>query len=351
MSGRVLVVSADPARRRTFRDNLFLAGHAVFDAPNRSSALEACEDFEPSAVVVDLAGSRRRALHRSSKAKPAKTSVDCTLIRQIASRHPAIRVIALCDGEAGSSSEEAVSAGARDYLREPTCIGELLVRVDKHLGISTKVKKVRRPSPRPRRRIIVRSPSAQPPPCWSIPPEKLEAGTVTGPDEPMRLADLVPTDRSTDGATIVWVYLHGLDRIATLGIATYEAVSGAIHSVLERFVPGCSKWWAGSEAIVATAVQIAAPVEAAIELKSAISEELDGLGLATDIALRVSATSRRWGEGRALFLARATGRISNGALPISPFTPGSHPHPSVALPAGVADARIASAEVRSRTTT
>jgi DNA-binding response OmpR family regulator len=371
MQGRVLVVSADPARRRTFRDNLFLAGHAVFDVPNRSAALEACEDFEPSTAVVDLSGSRQRALWRAERGKPAKTTVDCNLITRIASRFPSVRVIAICDGNAGSTPEEAISSGARDYLKEPLCIGDLLVRVDRHLGISTRVKKLRRPSPRPRRKIVIRSGGAsgthdaveklaadlethqigtQGVPEAPAMPNLLSETDLVGhkPDAqtPQRLGDLISPNGSSQAMTMVWISLQGLDRISTLGFAGYEAVSHVVDQVLENFVPGCSKWWVGSEAVAAFTGQMQAPVEAAIELKAALSEKLDQLGLATDLALRVSATARRWGEGRALFLARATGRISNGGLPIFPFAAGSKPHPSVALPAGAAGARIAAAETR-----
>lgn len=391
MEGRVLVVSADPARRRTFRDNLFLAGHAVFDVPNRSAALEACEDFDPSAVVIDLAGSRRRALSRLARGGTSKTSVNCNLIRQIASQFPSVRIIAVCDTEDGSSPQQAVEAGARDYLKEPICIGELLVRVYKHLGISTQVKKLRRPTPGQRKRIVLRSRPAEKASMTEIAAvleEQLASlespaaddavsagasdetragptssgdsvetpaeGRVEAPAEsptPGRLSDLIPASGSSEAMTMVWVGLGGLDRLATLGTATFELVSSAVDSVIEQFVPGSSKWWAGSEAVAVFTRHLEAPGEAAVELKSAMSEKLESLGLAGNLALRVSATSRRWGEGRALFLARATGRISNGGLPVSPFGAGSAPHPLVALPAGAAEARRFTTGVRTRATT
>ncbi|MER3454046.1 MAG: hypothetical protein C4318_02660 [Acidimicrobiia bacterium] len=390
MQGRVLVVSADPARRRTFRDNLFLAGHTAFDAPNRSAAIEACEDFKPSVAVIDLAGSALRAQQRAARGKSGKTSVDCNLLRQIASRFPSVRLLAICDGENGPTPESAVQAGAHDYLREPVCIGELLVRVDKHLGISTKVKRLRRVSPRPRKKIILRymasdsalelaktlasqlsendkSQTTPTDPPYEVPVQVSEANsdlTASGSPEPLvretgtdnwtllardgsisdtkRLSDLVSADHANDGATMAWISMQGLDKAISLGLVAYESVSKALDPAIDHYFPNASKWWAGSEAIVALSTHIASPVEIAIELKSAIADILGTLGISDQIALRVSATTRRWGEGRAIFLARATGRISNGSLPVSPFEAGSRPHPEVTLPTEAAKIRSTS---------
>ncbi len=416
MSGRVLVVSADPARRRTFRDNLFLAGHAVLDAPNRSSALESCEDFAPEVVVVDLSGSRRRAIERATrKGVPARTSVDTNLISQISSRFTSISVVAICDGEDGASAEEAVAAGARGYVREPLCIGELLVRVDTYLGVSTRVKKLRRPVPRPRKKIVLKDLPREPRGIAEVAaqlqeqlrdldsvetgategqtasaplhearpvlPHSGETGSetageaevsaapvsggtesaapevvpgvvgdtgagATGPASPRKLADLIPAEGSADGTALIWVSLQGLDRVTNLGIASYETLADALDSVLEEFAPSSERWWVGSEAVVALTRGLSSPVEAALEIKESLQQKVAALGLETDISLRVSATTRRWGEGRALFLARATGRISNGALPVHAFSAGSRPHPAVSLPASAAAVRSSAGQTQ-----
>ncbi len=423
MSGRVLVVSADPARRRTLRDNLFLAGHAVLDVPNRSSALESCEDFAPNVVVVDLSGSKRRALERAARGYPPRTSVDTNLVRRISSRFPSILVVAVCDGDPGTSPDEAVAAGARAYVREPLCIGELLVRVDTHLGVSTRVKKLRRPVPRPRKKIVLKDLPKGPKGIAEVaaqlqeqlrdldcadaggPEDRTapvllheaspllpysgetggEAGTESGgqtsgeagasgapgsgkPESgapevvpavvgdageggigtasPRKLADLIPAEGSADGTALIWVSLSGLDRVANLGMASYETVADALDSVLDEFAPSSERWWVGSEAVVAITRGLSSPVEAALEIKESLLQKAAALGLETDISVRVSATTRRWGEGRALFLARATGRISNGALPVHTFSAGSRPHPSVSLPANAVAVRSAARQAQ-----
>jgi CheY-like chemotaxis protein len=391
--GKVLVVSYDAARRRAIRDNLFVAGHSVLDAPNRGAALEACEDFRPAVVVVDLYGSARRAAERQAAGKPSKTSVNHVLVRQIASRFPDVKIIALCGSDFGPTANEAVAAGARDYVKEPLCIGELLVRVDRFLGLPTKVERLHRriaeasalrsttPSPirwnipaqpsleavdgasshsptsarvaapigslrhkEPDRRLSPASPPEDASPETPSPadsPADAGAGIAASDDRtsahmefgdashrdspPDRLGELVGEEH----VTLAWIGLHGLDRLVASGLLTYRTASEALHPVISTYIPDGEQYWAGSEAVVVVAKPIATPVELAVELKDAIAAELTKLGVFEHLSLRASVATRRWGEGRALFLARATGRISNGALPVSPHLPGSEPHPSV----------------------
>lgn len=432
--GRVVVVSGDAARRRSIRNNLFVAGYAVIDVPNRTTAVEACEDFGPGVVVVDLYGSARRAAERTAAGKPHKTTVNHVLIRQLATRFPGLHIVALCGEGHGPTTYEAVQAGARDYVKEPLCMGELLVRVDRLLGLPTRVKRLRRKLADAERRNTAKSAvvwKIDPPPppaiaggdsilgsarpatepnvaCGEVevtPKDSSFSATVADlaesgtqgksdgddagsafaspspsshgdrfelaplsadtykpsggsgvrenvqPDQahieavrpvppaarPERLGDLVADEH----ITLVWVGLQGLDRLVAAGVGSYASVSAALAPVLQNFVPHGTQYWAGSEAVAVVCPPIQTPVELAVELKQSLQEALDKLGISDALSIRTSAITRRWGEGKALFLARATGRISNGALPVAPHVPGSEPHVSVTLPTKVAVSQAA----------
>lgn len=442
-AGRVVVVSGDAARRRSIRNNLFVAGYAVLDVPNRTAAIEACEDFRPGVVVVDLYGSARRAAERTAAGKPHKTTVNHVLVRQLATRFPDLQIVALCGDGHGPTTYEAVQAGARDYVKEPLCMGELLVRVDRLLGLPTKVKRLHRKladaeRPNTAKSAVVWKIDPPPPPAiaggdsilgaaHSAPEAKAsyndvgvaskdskasttegdlpdsedarkphgdDAGSILSPRSPSTQGDRFETPSSVDASkpsdgsmvpehpqperapvevvrpvppaapperlgdlvadehiTLVWVGLQGLDRVVAAGVGSYASVSSALAPVLQNFVPHGTQYWAGSEAVAVVCPPIQTPVELAVELKQSVQQALDKLGISDALSIRTSAITRRWGEGKALFLARATGRISNGALPVSPHVPGSEPHVSVTLPAKAALSQAAPATASSRPAT
>ncbi|HWE82751.1 MAG TPA: response regulator [Gaiellaceae bacterium] len=107
----VLVVDDDPSLREYMRLNLELAGYAVREAENGTSALAAVEDQAPDLVLLDV----------------VMPGVDgWQILRQLEERHGSIPVIMFSGKVDGAA--EAVERGASGFVGKPFDPEELLER-------------------------------------------------------------------------------------------------------------------------------------------------------------------------------------------------------------------------------
>lgn len=263
----MLVVAADAAIRRHIRDNVFVSGYATFEAGDQRSALGAAEDFSPHIAVIDL-----RAHIGNDAIAPEVTSA----ILQASTSRP--RIIALVGGADSPSPSQVMQAGADDYLVSPFCIGELLVRVDRLLGV------------------------ALPPPRNEIRPR-----------EQPRLSDRL---EDAEHVTLAWVTLSGLEQLEGVGIDGHKWVGEALTPVIEEALPSSSIYWAGTERIAAIGPSVPSGAELADEIADLATKALAEISLPIELKVKVRAGIRAWGEGKATFIARVTGRLSHGALPV-----------------------------------
>lgn len=268
---RVLVVANDAATRRHIRDNLFVSGYSVFEAVDRRTTIEAVEDFSPHAVVVDLT----RAPNGDGLAT-ISAAIDAAERRPI--------VVALSGEAPGALASDARAAGADDHLEHPFCIGELLVRVDRLLGVA-------------------------------LPPPRNE----TRPREQPRFSDLIVGENPI---TLIWVTLGGIEQLQGVGIDGHRWVSETVEPLMAKAVQDVTCWWAGTERIVAIGAPCTGGVELASQLQGLITESVEALCLPIDLKIKVRAGIRRWSEGRPSFIARVTGRLSHGGLPTSLLSDG-----------------------------
>ncbi|RIK10828.1 MAG: hypothetical protein DCC49_02585 [Acidobacteria bacterium] len=269
----MLVVAADAAIRRHIRDNVYVSGFATFEAGDRRTALGAVEDFSPHIVIADL---------RPGEEREQLTPETTSAILQAGSTRP--RIIALTGGPGSPSPSQIMQTGADDYLVSPFCIGELLVRVDRLLGV------------------------ALPPPRNEIRPR-----------EQPRLSDLL---EESEHMTLIWVTLGGLEQLEGVGIEGHRWVGAALTSAIEEILPKSQIYWAGTERIAAIGPAVASGSDLAEELADASSKALAEISLPIELRVKVRAGIRAWGEGKATFIARVTGRLSHGALPTVPIADG-----------------------------
>jgi two-component system KDP operon response regulator KdpE len=151
----ILVVDDEPALLRTLRINLQARHYSVLTATTGQEALDLAGRVPPDAIVLDLG-------------LPDFDGVD--VIHGIRSTL-AVPVIVLTGRAEIEEKLRAFDAGADDYVTKPFVIDELLARLRAVL-----------------RRPLGGVPSA-PEPSARIGPYEvdLDAGTVTGPDGPVRL--------------------------------------------------------------------------------------------------------------------------------------------------------------------
>lgn len=269
----MLVVAADAAIRRHIRDNVYVSGFATFEAGDLRTALAATEDFSPHIVIADLRPSEERA--------PVTPETTEALLRAGSSRP---RIVALTGGPGSPSPSQVMQSGADDYLVSPFCIGELLVRVDRLLGV------------------------ALPPPRNEIRPR-----------EQPRLSDLL---EESEHMTLIWVTLGGLEQLEGVGIEGHRWVGAALTPAIEEVLPKSAIYWAGTERIAAIGPAVPSGSDLAEELAEAASKALAEISLPIELRVKVRAGIRSWGEGKATFIARVTGRLSHGALPTVPIADG-----------------------------
>lgn len=270
---RVLVVAADAAIRRHIRDNVYVSGFATFEAGDRRSALAAAEDFAPHVVIADL---------RQSEGHDPVTPEATSAILHAGPSRP--RILALTGGPGSPSPSQLMQTGTDDYLVSPFCIGELLVRVDRLLGV------------------------ALPPPRNEIRPR-----------EQPRLSDLL---EETEHMTLLWITLGGLEQLEGVGIEGHKWVGAALTPTIEKVLPEAKIYWAGTERIAAIGAAVPSGSDLAEELASKALKALAEISLPIELRIKVRAGIRAWGEGKATFLARVTGRLSHGALPTVPVSYG-----------------------------
>lgn len=269
----MLVVAADAAIRRHIRDNVYVSGFATFEAGDRRTALAATEDFAPHVVIADL---------RQSEDREPVTPEITSAILQAGSSRP--RILALTGGPGSPPPSQLMQTGTDDYLVSPFCIGELLVRVDRLLGV------------------------ALPPPRNEIRPR-----------EQPRLSDLL---EESEHMTLIWVTLGGLEQLEGVGIEGHKWVGAALTPAIEEILPRSEIYWAGTERIAAIGPAVPSGSDLAEELADSASKALAEISLPIELRVKVRAGIRAWGEGKATFIARVTGRLSHGALPTVPIADG-----------------------------
>lgn len=270
------MVAADAATRRHLRDNIYVSGFSVLEASSTSEALVVTRDSKPEVALVDL---RIRYEHSQISVKSIPE------IRNACTPRP--RIIALIGAPPSPSPNQVMEAGGDDYLEDPFCICELLVRVDRLLGVSL---------PPPRNNIH--------------------------PHERVRLSDLL---EESEHITLVWITIGGLEQLDSVGIDGHSAIGAALGSIISELLPGSQTYWAGTERVAALAPAIQSVTDVAAELVDSISKAISDASLPIELTLRVRAGVRAWAEGKATFLARVTGRVSYGALPIAPVAAGKPP--------------------------
>lgn len=309
---RVLVVAADAAIRRHIRDNLFVSGYAVFEAKDRRSALAATQDFFPHLVVIDLSGSPSHEAAGLAPEDPAPGSagrpIDLELIGAITTATGFKPLILAITGDAGGlRASDAVEAGAFDYVAHPFCIGELLVRADRLLGVA-------------------------------LPPPRNEVR----PREHQRVSDLLDDE---ERITLGWITLGGLEQMANVGVDGHGALSMPFAGAISEHLPGARSYWAGTERIVILGSTVASGAETSTALKESLEKLLAEISLPMELKLKVRAGVRNWSEGKASFLARVTGRLSHGALPTAPLEEGHPPLASTAAVGSHLDRQVARREL------
>jgi two-component system response regulator HydG len=114
VSLRVLVVDDDPGVRYTLREILASAGLAVDEAADGAEALARLDAGGHALVVTDLRMPRMDGL---------------ALLRAVAARRPAPRVVVVTAHGSERQAVEAMKAGAYDYFRKPFEPDELLAVV------------------------------------------------------------------------------------------------------------------------------------------------------------------------------------------------------------------------------
>ncbi|WP_380278675.1 response regulator [Kitasatospora purpeofusca] len=149
----ILVVDDEPALLRTLRINLGARQYAVRTAATGGEALDRAAHHSPDAVLLDLG-------------LPDLDGMD--VLRGLR-RRSAVPIIVLSGRSGAADKVDALDAGADDYLTKPFLMEELLARL---------------------RAVLRRPPVAGP--AGSAPvigdhTVDLAAGTVTGPDGPVRL--------------------------------------------------------------------------------------------------------------------------------------------------------------------
>jgi len=111
---RALVVDDDPGVRYTLREILESEGLAVEEAEDGVAALERLDAFRPDLVLTDLRMPRLDGM---------------ALLRRLAGRAPAPRVVLITAHGSERQAVEAMKAGAYDYFRKPFETDELLAVV------------------------------------------------------------------------------------------------------------------------------------------------------------------------------------------------------------------------------
>ena len=111
---RALVVDDDPGVRYTLREILEAEGLLVEEAEDGLAALERVEAFRPELVLADLRMPRLDGME---------------LLRRLAARAPAPRVILITAHGSERQAVEAMKSGAYDYFRKPFEAEELVAVV------------------------------------------------------------------------------------------------------------------------------------------------------------------------------------------------------------------------------
>lgn len=277
---RVLVVGADPAFRKHLRDNIFIAGYSALDADGTGAADAVLRDFRPALAVVDLTHPDEKLEEWFSSLKSAQGA-----------RRPEnpLRLVALVAEEAGLGAEAASAAGADDYLVEPFCLTELIVRVDHQLGrVGGRAGLPGRQGGRPGRRN-------------------------------RRLSDLISGEQPL---TLVFITLSHLERTADVGVEAHSHLAKLARPIIDELLEDAQVFWAGPERLVVLAAAVPSAQEIAEAVKPELQSAIEHVGLPLEVGLKVRAGVRHWNEGKASFLARVTGRLSHGGLPISALEDG-----------------------------
>lgn len=151
----ILVVDDEPALLRTLRINLQARHYSVLTAATGQEALDSASQAPPDAIVLDLG-------------LPDFDGVD--VIKGIRSTLT-VPIIVLTGRADIEDKLRAFDAGADDYVTKPFVVDELLARLRAVL-----------------RRPLGGAPTA-PAPSARIGPHEVDlgAGTITGPDGPVRL--------------------------------------------------------------------------------------------------------------------------------------------------------------------
>ncbi|MFJ9777586.1 response regulator [Kitasatospora sp. NPDC101157] len=148
----ILVVDDEPALLRTLRINLQARRYSVLTAATGQEALDSAGQAPPDAVLLDLG-------------LPDLDGVD--VIEGIRSTL-SVPIIVLTGRDGIEDKLRAFDAGADDYVTKPFIVDELMAR------LRAVLRRPAAPAPRPAERIGRNA-------------VDLDAGTVTGPDGPVRL--------------------------------------------------------------------------------------------------------------------------------------------------------------------
>ena len=108
----ILIVEDDPQFRRTIHLALDSHGYQVEDAANGEEALDAMTAEAPDLVVLDWQ-------------LPGMDGIQTCRVLRLSSDVPVI----IISGNRSNSQEDALDAGANDYLPKPFSVEELLTRI------------------------------------------------------------------------------------------------------------------------------------------------------------------------------------------------------------------------------
>lgn len=112
---KILVVDDQPELREMMQAGLQLSGYQVRTAPDGAAALRAAQGFSPDLVILDfsLPGLSGPSL--------------CASLYQQAGKAPILLISAMANAEQVQAS---MLAGAREYLRKPFELTQLLERIE-----------------------------------------------------------------------------------------------------------------------------------------------------------------------------------------------------------------------------
>ncbi len=119
----IFAVDDDPDIREAFQDSLSLAGYQTHTFESAEAALEMLAETEPHIILLDLQ-------------LPGMDGLG--LLERVKTTYPEIEVIIVTGHGDVSTSVKAMKLGARDYVKKPFKIDEILHIVQKTLAIHTR---------------------------------------------------------------------------------------------------------------------------------------------------------------------------------------------------------------------